>query len=150
MNLLDSVSLIMSKDVVTLSPTDSISDAGNLFRENKIHHIPVTQNGALLGMVSKSDFLFFKRGFIHDKENLKIEEIRLRNYEVSHIMTKNIAAMESSERINVALEIFKENIFHAIPIIDDGELVGILTTYDIIKTLADDMVATNEYNLNTK
>jgi len=38
--------------------------------------------------------------------------------------------------VHEALEIFKENIFHAIPIVDNGRLVGILTTYDIISQLA--------------
>jgi CBS domain-containing protein len=37
--------------------------------------------------------------------------------------------------MNVALEVLSENLFHAIPIVDDGELVGMLSTLDIIKAL---------------
>lgn len=61
-------------------------------------------------------------------------------------MTKGIATMSSNERINIALEIFKENIFHAIPIVDEGKLVGIITTHDIIVNLAKDNEAYAEYD----
>ena len=53
-------------------------------------------------------------------------------------MTTGIATLESNERINVALQLFAENLFHAIPIVDQGELVGMLTTYDIIRVLVDE------------
>jgi acetoin utilization protein AcuB len=51
-------------------------------------------------------------------------------------MTKGLAVLSPDDRINVAIEVFKENILHAIPIVKDGELIGLLTTHDIIKQLA--------------
>jgi acetoin utilization protein AcuB len=51
-------------------------------------------------------------------------------------MTKGLAKLDPEDRINVALEIFLVNRFHAIPVVKNEELVGIVTTYDIIKTLA--------------
>ena len=145
MNLLAPVSSIMTKNLVTLKPNDSIATAAEVFKTKKVHHIPVVDNGKLVGMLSKSDYLFFRRGFLNNQDDEKIEEIRMQNYEVSFIMTKGIATLESSDRINVTLEIFKENMFHAIPIVDNGQLAGIVTTYDIIKNLAEDKTAVNEY-----
>ena len=145
MNLADPISSIMTTDLYTLHPSDSIAKADSLFKAHRIHHIPVNEDGILVGIVSKSDLNFFKRGFADDKDLDQLEEIRLNNYEISQIMTKKIAKLDATERINVALEIFKENIFHAIPIVDSGELVGILTTYDILKNLADEGKAVSEY-----
>lgn len=145
MNLFNPISEIMSTKLHTLSKDASIAEAGQLFKLNKIHHIPIEEDGVLIGMVSKSDFLFFKRGFLNTQEDKHLEEIRLNNYEVSHIMTKGIATMEPDERINIALEIFKENIFHAIPITKDKKLIGIVTTYDIINHLAIDAQAYQAY-----
>jgi CBS domain-containing membrane protein len=146
MNLLSPISTIMTKDVHTLSPSASISDAAKIFDNHKVHHIPITVDGELLGIVSMSDYLFFRRGFLDNSDDQKIEDIRMNNYEVNHIMTKGIATMDSAEKINVALEIFKENILHAIPIVENGSLVGIVTTHDIIAHLAKDNEAYAEYD----
>ena len=145
MNLLNPVSEIMTSDLITLGPSASIADVASIFKQHKIHHIPIVVEDKLVGIVSKSDFLSFKRGFLGDRDDEKVEEIRQQNYEVSTIMTTGIATMEQDERINVALEIFKENLFHAIPIVNDDKLVGVLTTHDIIKTLAYDNEAYAEY-----
>jgi acetoin utilization protein AcuB len=136
----------MTKEVHTLRPSDSISDAAKIFDLHKVHHIPIVFKNELIGIVSMTDYLFFRRGFLDDKEDQKIEDIRMNNYEVGHIMTKGIAIMEPTERINVALEIFKENILHAIPIVGNGRLVGIVTTHDIITHLAKDNEAVAEYD----
>jgi len=136
----------MTAHPITLSPSATIGDASKIFDDNKVHHIPIALGNKLLGIVSMSDYLFFRRGFLDNRDDEKVESIRMNNYEVSFIMTKGIATMSSNERINVALEIFKENLFHAIPIVDEGALVGILTTHDIIKNLAKDNEAYAEYD----
>ena len=137
----------MTSDLITLSPTSSVADAAEIFNKKKVHHIPIVINDQLIGIVSKSDYLFFRRGFLNDKTDERIEEIRLRNYEVQDIMTQGIATLESSDKINVTLEIFKENLFHAIPIVDNKKLVGIVTTFDIIANLAESKGAVAEYQL---
>ena len=145
MNLLSPVSEIMTTKLHTLTPSASIADAGDLFDTHKSHHIPVAIDGKLVGIVSMSDYLFFRRGFLDNHEDEKLEQIRMNNYELTHIMTKGLATLESTSRINVALEIFKENIFHAIPVVDDDVLVGIITTHDIISNLAADNQAYAKY-----
>lgn len=136
----------MTKDLLTLKPSDSIADAAAIFEKHKIHHLPITLDDKLIGIVSMTDYLFFRRGFLDTNEDQKTENIRMNNYEVSHIMTKGLATMEPTEKINVALDIFKENILHAIPIVDEGRLVGIVTTHDIIAHLAKDNEAYAEYD----
>lgn len=146
MNLLDSVQTIMTVNPITVSPEDPLAKVKTIFSKKSIHHIPVIDSGELVGMVSKSDYLFFKRGFNHSNVVQKMEEIRLHNYKVKDIMTKGLAKLAPTDKINVALEIFKENIFHAIPIVEDKKLQGILTTYDVIRKLAEDKNAITEYN----
>lgn len=145
MNLLHPVSEIMTRNPVTVSPDDQLIKIDHIFKEHKFHHVPVVEEGKLVGIVSKSDFLFFKRGFNESQTMERMEEVRMRNYTARDIMTKGIAKLSSSDKINVALEIFKVNIFHALPIVDDGKLVGIITTLDIITKLAEDKGAINEY-----
>lgn len=146
MNLMHPISSIMTRHPITLDSFDSIEEASKLFAQHNIHHIPIVENHKLVGIVSKSDYLFFRRGFLDDKTDDTIENIRMKNYEVSYIMTKGLAKMHPDDRINVALEIFKDNILHAILVVKDERLVGIVTPYDIILHLAKDNEAHADYS----
>lgn len=145
MNLLDSISEIMSTNLVTLPIGSTVADAAKIFDIKRMHHIPITDEGRLVGMVSKSDYLLFKRGFLKNEEEERAEMERMKNTTIDSIMTKGVARLHPHQKINVALEIFKENIFHAIPIIDEDKLVGIVTTYDILNRLAIDNGAVAQY-----
>lgn len=146
MNLLAPISTIMTTELKTVGPHDTLIKVEEIFKTKRIHHLPVTEDNKLVGMISKSDYLFFKRGFNHNNVEEKWDEVRLKSHRVNEIMTRGIARMEETDRINVALEVFKENLFHAIPIVNDkGELRGIVTTYDIINHLAEERLAINEY-----
>jgi len=138
MDLLAPVSSMMTIDVKTVEPEDTMKKVEQVFRENRIHHVPVVEEGKLVGIVSKSDYLFFKRGFNDQTTDNRIDEFRLKTRRVKDIMTKGIAKLEPTDRIGVALEVFKENLFHAIPVVDDGNLVGMITTFDIIKKLSEE------------
>ena len=96
-------------------------------------------------MISKTDFLLFKRGFFDFSTEAKYDLFRLKTHCARDIMTKGIAKLEPTDKINVALEVFKKNILHALPIIDGDNLIGIVTTHDIIAHLADDKSAVNQY-----
>lgn len=142
LNLQSSVSDIMSKKLITIEKSDNLASVKDIFDKNRIHHIPVVESGNLIGMISQSDFLFFQKGFSPREE--KYEQYRLKTHNVEEIMTKGLAKLEVNDKISVALEIFKENLFHAIPIMEDDRLAGIVTTYDVIKALADNRGAINE------
>ena len=135
----------MKTNVVTLSPNDSIDDVRAIFESRKIHHLPVVHKGELVGMVSKTDYMLFSHNSDNDVYDEFIEEIRRKNYQVKDIMTPRLACLESDDRINVALEVFRENRFHALPVVEGQRLVGIVTTFDIIDFLASDQKAEMTY-----
>lgn len=142
-NLLSPVKEIMSTNLITVDKDATLEKVKEIFADNKIHHIPVVKNAELIGIISKSDFLFFRRGFGYGEKI--IETIRLKRHFVHEIMTTGIAKLEEDDKVNVALEIFKENLFHAIPVVSNGKLRGIVTTYDIINALAESNGAIAEY-----
>ena len=140
MNLLAPVTTIMTKDVLTVNEKDSLVKVKELFENNKFHHIPVVSGRKIVGLISKTDFLHFMRGFTKNDEDRYVNESRLKVYRAEEIMTSGLAKVEASDRVNVVLEVFKENLFHALPVVDDEELVGIITTFDIIRAVADEPV----------
>jgi len=142
MNILAPVSTIMTKDLITVNPKDSLKVVKEIFDSKRLHHIPVVRYKKIVGIISKSDVLYFMKGANPEKEKSRNEKL-LEKYTAEEIMTTGMAKLESDDRINVALEVFKENLFHAIPVVDNDELCGIVTTYDIIKALSEDKVNIN-------
>ena len=143
MNFTAPVSSLMTRKLVTVAPGDPVSMIKSIFEQQRIHHILVVRHKTLLGIISKSDYLQFVKNSIMvtpataGAGHMDHQPAYL-DFKVEDIMTTGLATLESTERINVALQVFYENRFHAIPIVDDGEVVGILTTYDIIKKLMEE------------
>ena len=145
MNVLAPVKTLMTKDLITVGPEDKLTVVKEIFEKNKIHHIPVVHQKKMMGLISKTDFVYFLRGFNRNEEDHFVNEARLRAYKAEDIMTKGLATLSPNDRINVALEIFMENRFHAVPVVEEnGELVGIMTTFDIIKALATEEVSAKQ------
>ncbi len=131
----------MSTKLITVNPEDKLARIQELFDQHNIHHLPVVRFKEIVGLVSKTDFLHFIRGFNQNEEDRFVNEARMRAYTAQDIMTTGLAKLSPNDRINVALELFMVNRFHAIPIVgDNNELVGILTTYDIIKAVSQEEV----------
>ncbi len=132
------ISKFMTRKLVTVMPSDRLTRVKEIFDTTGIHHLPVVRYTTLVGLISKSDLNHFIKGAGLSGYDAMVEKSRLHNYTVEEVMTTHLATLESSERINVALQLFSENLFHSIPIVDNGELVGMLTTFDIIKALMEE------------
>jgi predicted transcriptional regulator len=131
----------MTKQVVYVSAEDSLETIKEVFDTMNIHHVPVVHLRKIEGIISKNDFNLFLRGVPTNAIDEMLEETRLKNFKAKDIMTTRMAKVESTDKMNVVLEVFKINRFHALPVVDNNELVGIITTHDIITALiADDPV----------
>ena len=69
----------------------------------------------------------------------------MRAWKAEDIMTSKLAKVESTDPIRTALEVFKTNRIHALPVEENHELVGIITTYDIICALAEEPIHLDDY-----
>lgn len=144
MNVLAPINTIMTSDLLTVNPGDKLTMVKEIFDEHNIHHIPVVRFREMVGLISKSDFKFFLRGFSRNEEDRFVNYARLRAYTAEDIMTTGLAKVGPNDRINVALEIFMVNRFHAIPVVENNELKGIVTTFDIIKSLNQETITAEQ------
>lgn len=135
MDIQASVSTIMSSDVKTVSSEDSLMTVKELFDKHDFHHIPVVDDNQVMGILSKSDFLFFLRGYTTNEIDRFIEATKLRAFKVAEVMKTEVISLEPEDTIKQALTIFEENKFHCIPITKEEELKGIVTPLDVIKAL---------------
>lgn len=116
------VSSIMTSDLITLSPNDTLDKVSKIFRERRIHHLPVVEGQKLVGLITTYDL--FKMGKAASEYT---------NIKVSEVMTTKLAKLEPSSKVGTAAEIFLENLFHALPIVEGEKLVGIVTTFDVLR-----------------
>ena len=125
---------VMTKDLISVRPTSILTKVSRIFDTNNFHHIPVVDNGKLVGIISRTDVDQAKTGNSLFN-NPKFEEYNKALFETmmaSDIMTTTIVHLNPSDSIKKAYEIFKFNRFHAIPIIDQKEIVGLVTPLDLL------------------
>lgn len=136
MDLTKPVSNYMTTKLITAECRDNLRVINELFQKNRIHHIPVVKFRGIKGLISKSDFLHFKRGMAQSKYEENLEDNRLDHYFAEDIMTRDLVTIAPDDRMSLALEILKENLFHALPVTQNEELVGIITTFDFLKLIS--------------
>lgn len=132
------VSSIMTEKVMTISPSDKVKVAKETFDVHGIHHLPVLEEEQLVGILSSSDMLHFLRYLDKDSQEPYLNDLRLKNYTVGEIMQTNLATVDHEDSIRSILEVFSQNVFHALPVMKNEELIGIVTTQDIVKALLEE------------
>lgn len=123
---------VMTRQVVFIQPDTPIDELHRLFEKHNFHHIPVLEHGRLAGIVSKSDYMKIRHVLAITWEGLTVVQDIYRDMTVADIMTKDPIKLESGDSIGLAADIFKANTFHALPVVDEGELVGIITPHDLL------------------
>lgn len=129
------VSNIMTKNVITLTTKDSLEIAEKLFKENKIRHIPVVEYANVLGMLSLTDLyrISFADAVYDDGQDIDTTVYNM--FTIEQVMAKNLVSVNSNTTIKEVAEILSKKEFHALPVVDNKELVGIVTTTDLINYL---------------
>lgn len=134
MKVLTPVSDIMTKNVVKLNSTDHLSKAEALFKAHHIRHIPVMQDQKVVGMLSYTDLL--KVSLADFGDNDECVEFTVYNvFSLEQVMTKNVVTVFPYTPIKEVAEILSAHDFRALPVIYENELVGMVTTTDLIKYL---------------
>ncbi len=124
-----SIAGIMTKDVVSVSPHQKILDIKHIYEKKDFHHhIPVIDNDKLVGIISLVDFMYRIQGAGLDDSASVYTELS-----AGDIMTANPVTLTPDASIEDAAEILAAGRYRALPIVDNGNLVGIVTTADIIR-----------------
>ena len=122
------VSEIMTKDVLLLDADDPIREAEKTFRNHFLRHAPVMSDGELVGMLSIVD--------LNNRQESNEEaegDPHFITARVEQLMTPDPVSIQSDSTIREVATLFMENEFHAIPVLEDDRIVGIISTTDIIK-----------------
>ncbi|WP_430466728.1 CBS domain-containing protein [Winogradskyella ouciana] len=131
------VSTIMSKHLIALNRSDDLEYAEMLFKRHKIRHIPVVSGEVIVGILSYTDLLRISFADAVDESESEVDTLVYNMFTIDQVMAKNVVTVNSQTSIKEVAKILATREFHALPVVDDGILVGMVTTTDLINYLID-------------
>lgn len=131
------ISEIMTAHVITLNKSDDLETAEKLFKSWKIRHIPVVKGKQIIGMLSYTDLLRISFADAVDENEYDVDTTVYNMFTIEQVMAKNLVSVPSTATIKEVAELLAKKEFHALPVVDSNELVGIVTTTDLINYLID-------------
>lgn len=125
---------IMTKELTTLTLSDSLYDAERLFKKHKIRHIPIVKGDKLIGVLSYSDLIKISYVDVVEDESVDMPSVVYDMYSIEQLMAKVVVSALPTATVKEVTEILSKQSYHSIPIVDQlGHLKGIVTTTDLLK-----------------
>ncbi|UII75251.1 CBS domain-containing protein [Flagellimonas sp. HMM57] len=131
------VSEIMTKDLITLTVDNDLVSAEELFKKYNIRHIPVVDKERVVGMLSYTDLLRISFADAVDEDEETVDTMVYNLFTISQVMARDVVSVSSNTTIKEVAQFLAQKEFHAVPVVDEGKLVGIVTTTDLINYLLD-------------
>jgi CBS domain-containing protein len=124
-----SIEAIMSTDLITLPPEATVAEARTLMHNNRIHHLPVVEDGGnLVGLVTLTNVLAATDSFLRDPDS----RIHAAEVVVKDIMLTDIATIDERASLRQAALFIEKHQVGCLPIVTDGVLRGIITDTDFV------------------
>ena len=129
---------VMTEKLVTIASSQTLSDARALLAKHDIHHLPVVDDGQLVGMVSASDLVKLSLQYDPENDDDSLNSFLDRQYAIKSVMHSNPISIGVEGTIREAAQMLANGGFHALPVVGyDGALKGIVTSTDLIRLLVD-------------
>jgi CBS domain-containing protein len=130
------VSQIMTPEVVVANPDNKFSQVKRVFLEYTLHHLPIVrpETDELIGIVSTHDVMKYFSIHLNELESVNTEYLD-ENCQITDLMTKNPLTVQPNTPIRDVADIFSHKHFHALPVVEDSKIKGIVSTRDLVQYL---------------
>lgn len=118
--------------VFCTQPDTSVLDALGLMAENDVGAILVTEGSRLVGIFTERDYA--RKVVLHGRSS--------RESKISELMTSNVLTVSPTQTLESVMQMMTENRIRHLPVVDHGELVGIVTIGDAVKAVIAEQAAT--------
>jgi acetoin utilization protein AcuB len=125
---------IMTPNPLTVTPRNAIRTAVNLMREGGFRRLPVIDRGRLVGIVTDRDLRRASNSPFVVREQW-YDNFILDHIEVGSCMTPNPLTTEPDAPVIQAARLMRDNKIGGLPVVADGQLVGIVTETDLLDFL---------------
>jgi len=132
---------LMTREVTTVTPTTSLRDAAALLARARISGMPVVNAaGDIVGVLSEADIVVKAGGEVARnrllgwllESDLGLEE-KIRAETVGDAMTAPVVTISSTRPVHEAARLMVSENVNRLPVVEKGQLVGILTRADIVR-----------------
>jgi len=142
---------IMTVDVISVKPTDTVEDVIKILLDKKISGVPVVDgNNEVVGIVSEGDLIIRQQKlhvpsyiqilggviYLDDPDEFKEELRKTVAIKVEDIMTKDPLTVEEDTPVEEIATIMFDAGVNRLPVVNDGKLAGIVSRADIIRSMA--------------
>lgn len=130
------ISKLMSTNVVVAHQFHNFSQVLRLFTEFPLHHLPVVDGkDKLVGIISSNDMVkAFKRMLLAGQVIQSFDQVD-QQINLTEIMTPDPVTLAPSDPVGKAIELFAQKKFQALPVIENGKVVGIVSIKDVMEFL---------------
>jgi acetoin utilization protein AcuB len=130
------ISDVMTTDVVTISPSQTVREAIQLLDDLAIRHLPVLSEGRLVGLISDRDLREYRLPLFEAVDNPNYASDLLQT-PINEAMSGHVITIDAGEDLEVAIDLMIEYGIGAVPVIDHhrDELVGIISYVDVLKAV---------------
>jgi CBS domain-containing protein len=121
---------LMTTGVITLEKGRKLTDATTMMKKNHVSRVVVTADGKIYGIITYNDIV--RHMGAQSRGNVLPTSLR-----VSSIAKTDLTTIESGASLREAAKLLYKRGISSLPVVDDGELIGIITTTDLAKALLD-------------
>ena len=124
----------MVRDVVTVSPHTPVRELERRFVQHDFNGFPVVDAGVLVGVVTKFDIL---KAFVFTPQSVVPRYEELSERTAAEVMTREIITFSPEAPLTRVLQTLIDSRVKSFPVIDNGQLVGIIAREDVVRALRD-------------
>jgi CBS domain-containing protein len=129
------VSDMMTCSPVVITSDVSVKEVKETFEKHHVRHLPVVDDeGSLVGIISQTDLNRLIFGAFMPGDS-KYDDSMMDMLTLDDIMIRQPVTMAPDQSLEDVVAVFTDGGFHAVPVVEGGNLVGILSVVDVLKHL---------------
>lgn len=127
----------MNSKPVCIEKKASLKEIADIIKADGYSHIPVVEEGRLVGIVSKTDLIVKFMDILKQTSGQYYSNLMMNHKEVALIMHSDPVMLREDDDIDYATELLLQGEFHGLPVVDDdNRVVGIVTAYDLLRSMS--------------
>ena len=138
---------VMTTDIATATPDMTLREAIAILADNHVGGVPVLRGEKVVGVFSSADVLAYLTDLNEGppSDSLRRRPTSLEQVTVSELMTRELKSLAPNCTVEQAADFMRKNQIHRVLVMDGSRLVGIATTTDVAKAVAEHRLRTRTF-----